>query len=900
MKTTSVSRNVCCVLVFAFAGILTNGLRAETIVEWDFRTGTHGWSGNERVERVRSTPEGLLVVATGIDPWIEGPAVDYPAGTLIRITVEMKSWADRAGEFFYGRTFKASDAVRFSINNDGEFHTYTVFANMPFGPGTRLRLDPSHNSGRIVVRSIKVESLSRPAAPVPVKPSPVDTTGPVRAMVRQGEISVEYMGDRYDDFVIRVGGRVMAQGYHEPFIGYFKDAEFRWLNFGAAQVVSARRLAARPDDVRLAVTATLKDTDGAVWKVVRKFAVDQRVGAIHVETAVTVDQDREAVRLPWLTLFAGNPELGTRKNQAVFCGVEYLCDEPSSSDADIAKPNHIRSTPDPVKITIPMMAIQQDGRYIGVIWERSAMVSATFDSPDRVYDSGLHLMELSAPAVGGLRFENDFAAYAPFAVRANEPIKTTITIIGGKGESIVPAVKDYLAVRPLPSLPRVEGGFGGAVDLLAHGWLDSKANEGGLFRHAVWGESFRAQPAADAAVYMTWLAGKTASSALRKRLLDERDNALGKLRAGDTFGSGVSHVRPPNGPLVFGRVAEYASQRQRQARSQLGRFDEKGLIHYKAGERDYGRTHYENHANGLGARALVEILEAATLCGDKQLIREAVALLDKQTVQYRNTVPRGAQTWEMPLHTPDILASGYLVKAYVLGFLLTDRADLLGEARYWAWTGVPFVYLDNPTEHEVGPYATIAVLGATNWVAPVWFGLPVQWCGLVYASALYELAEIDLEGPWLTIAKGITLAGLQMTWPVSDKDRQGLLPDFFHLRDQVSDGPAINPGTVGAHLGEAFGKGKLYDIKKLPQRKWFIHAPGAIAGICEDAQQVRFTVDILPGGYVLITGLDKKPTSIEIETALGIDAVPSDEIVFFEGDRCMSIKLPGSGTVSIR
>ena len=36
----------------------------------------------------------------------------------------------------------------------------------------------------------------------------------------------------------------------------------------------------------------------------------------------------------------------------------------------------------------------------------------------------------------------------------------------------------------------------------------------------------------------------------------------------------------------------------------------------------------------------------------------------------------------------------------------------LDQAKYWAWTGVPFVYLVNPTGQSTGPYATIAVLGA--------------------------------------------------------------------------------------------------------------------------------------------------------------------------------------------
>jgi len=47
-----------------------------------------------------------------------------------------------------------------------------------------------------------------------------------------------------------------------------------------------------------------------------------------------------------------------------------------------------------------------------------------------------------------------------------------------------------------------------------------------------------------------------------------------------------------------------------------------------------------------------------TLRADATWTEAALELLDKQTLLYANTVPRGAQTWEIPLHTPDILAAG--------------------------------------------------------------------------------------------------------------------------------------------------------------------------------------------------------------------------------------------------
>jgi len=106
-------------------------------------------------------------------------------------------------------------------------------------------------------------------------------------------------------------------------------------------------------------------------------------------------------------------------------------------------------------------------------------------------------------------------------------------------------------------------------------------------------------------------------------------------------------------------------------------------------------------------------------------------------------VPRGAQTWECPLHTPDVLASAYSRAGLHVGYELTGEPALLAQARYWAWTGLPFIYLRDPAGQGIGRYLTPPVYGATSWVAPVWMGLPVQWCGLVYADALFRLVRHD-------------------------------------------------------------------------------------------------------------------------------------------------------------
>jgi len=202
----------------------------------------------------------------------------------------------------------------------------------------------------------------------------------------------------------------------------------------------------------------------------------------------------------------------------------------------------------------------------------------------------------------------------------------------------------------------------------------------------------------------------------------------------------------------------------------------------------YQKGHYEDTASGYCARPAAILLAYAKLTGDKQALEAGLKTLDYMK---RFRVPRGAQTWELSLHTPDILASAHLVSAYVRGYELTGRQDYLDEARRWALSGIPFVYLWG--EYPVMLYATIPVYGATNWRAPNWIGLPVQWCGLVYAYALTELAPYDQTLDWRHLAEGILISGEQMQVPREEGDYAGLLPDSFHLRYQRRQGPFINP-----------------------------------------------------------------------------------------------------------
>jgi hypothetical protein len=210
---------------------------------------------------------------------------------------------------------------------------------------------------------------------------------------------------------------------------------------------------------------------------------------------------------------------------------------------------------------------------------------------------------------------------------------------------------------------------------------------------------------------------------------------------------------------------------------------------------------------------------------------------------------------------------------------------------------MPFVYLVNPTEAPVGLYATIAVYGATQWRAPVWFGLPVQWCGLVYADALYRLLRADPKGPWKQVADGITLSGMQQSWTEAEPQYVGLLPDSFVLREQKRNGPAINPATLEACAANYFGQIPPYEFRCSRTNNLIVHAPGRIQVTSDTKGSLTFQVEswVKENYFVLINGLARRPKlkMNERESASGGAAD------FIESQGLLILKLRGSSRVEI-
>lgn len=836
--------------------------RAGTVAEWH---ATH------HVGPLEADAEGLKIRIVGHDPYINGPARDYPADTPLWLNLTIKSEVGGAGQVFYFRqTPTEENSARFPVKA-GDWQAVKV--RLPaLGSAFHLRIDPPGQSGACWIKSLTFEPRVVFEAPEWPTVEMVDP-GSDALVLESGDLRLSHAPDRFNGFVIEVAGRRLASGNPRQLIGYEKDGGVRWVELASGGQQPAfvtlqprTQLSDRWIGGSLSSRVTFTDPDGGTWEAEQIFKPDVP-GAIRVSVRLRPEPAREVLHLPVFTLFAGLGSFGTNKTQALLPGIEYLANEPGSSTADLNEPASWRQVPDMMKLTFPLMALAAEERWIGLTWSArpDPETGVFFDTPDRLFHSGGSVMGILFPSSDGMnREENSLIPYGPQRLRGS--LRWEGLILGGRGDSVVPAVQRYVELGPLPARPDIGMSATDYYRLAARGWLDSKGREGNRYRHAAW-PGFNPAPAADAAVWMEWLAARVNDDALAEGLREAAKDAIALVPPGDRLRAQVGHIRPPLPPLVFGGVAESARQSAAQARALFRRFEPDGAVLYQASRDrpDYGRTHWAQDANGLTAQVVHTLLANAAFCGDADMIDEGVQRL-RALDKFRDTVPRGAQTWEIPLHTPDILASAHLVDAYVLGYELTGEEPFLEQARYWAWTGVPFVYLTPPVAGPVGVYSTIAVLGATGWVAPVWIGLPVQWCGLVYADALRRLARHDDSGPWLELAEGIALTGIQHTHPADTPELAGLLPDSFALRGQSRDGPAINPATTLVPAIPALGEDVPYDLAVARRHGWRIHAPGPILNLEESDQGVSFRVDGWPEKpwHVLINGV-KEPVEISLD-----------------------------------
>ena len=774
-------------------------LLTETLQQWTFDQGDAGWVA-EHDCKVSARGGVLRIDCTGGDPYLHH-AVDFPGGGfLLELTARCRTAG--GGEIFWTTQQsprRGNDKMaRFALHHDGQWHDYAVGFTAA-GRLADLRIDPGNAPGEVDIRSIR---LLR-AEPHPLVIEHVDVLPDrVRAMVKNhGAEPLEFLagGRPY-----RVAGGATVEVEH-PIQGK-RPLEAVTVELSAKNLPPVRRTifihhekvetewivrpSSRPAKSKIAVgaavalphpergsSATAAPTlpaptlpvslllarDGSVVRIQRAGRLvavlgplvhcDGKLPALKaVEEGPVVRFQGEGISLSValagdevsISIDSRQPCEGPvvrapgRLEAGLFAGLEYLeRDEKSSSTLDIETPEHLRFAPDPLKVTMPLMTLATDRASLAMTW-RDMKLQPVFATPNFFDCTGDHRMALRGKRIEATLRVSDLSLE----------------------ETIFWAVKKR-GLPPLPEPPRSP----------QQQWqLCIQAFNGPLRSEAGWGHCVEAnwarQPFADIASTV-W------------RLTGEAPN-LPRLVPGG------SHVRNHAIYFVTGRAQQWLAQQSQHVQGILRRQRPDGSFRYDG---PFRRGHFEDTASGVCARPAAELLEYARITGDKPALAAGIRALEYMK---RFRVPRGAQVWEIPLHTPDQLASAYAVWACVRGYELTGNKEHLAEARRWALSGVPLVYLWG--RYPIMPYATPPVFGATNWKSPNWMGLPVQWVGGVYAYALTMLAPYDKSLDWSHLARGILISAEQQQYP--DGPHAGLLPDSFALPEQRRQPANINPSAV--------------------------------------------------------------------------------------------------------
>jgi len=751
----------------------------EAVQRWEFQVGTEGWRAQNQCSL--DVVNGVLVIhSTGGDPYLS--ATLPLQGSQFAVRLRMRSETGGNGQIFWSSNkHPGSDARRqasFELHHDGQWHEYTVPLEID-GDLTALRLDPGTAAGQIEVDWIAVHRGGWHPLEI-TRLNPLD--GRLDIWVRnhserhlqatvngvacdlaasaETQVTLDIVGDaallsqhirvespgltpierRFWTYAPEAAIDAIEKQVGDLTIHAARDGSVLRIERGGQQVAALAPLA------QLAgALPSLKPRDATAWPLVFEGdGVRVTLGSESGNLLTVAIDSQSSVEGPVVRTFGG-------LEQGLLAGVEYLGrGEHSSSRLDIETAEHLRVEPDPMHLTMPLMAFVTDRASVAMVWDDTSL-QPTFAAPDFVDYAPGHRMSLKGKSISAvLRVADGW----PDGGRLEEVILWAVQHRGG--------------LPPLPELPRsFEEQM--QLSLAAYHGLILDSENGGWFHAVVPGA--RRMPDRGAPL------GDCASAIYR---------ITGQMPTVDRLQLGGAHVRNSTSFFVSGRAEQWLRIVDGQAESLRRGQQPDGSYRYDG---EYRRGHFENTASGICARPAYILLEHAYFTGNQESL--AAGLKALQYIQ-RFRTPRGAQTWEVPLHTPDILASAHLVWAYVRAYELTGDAQHLEHARRWALTGLPFVY--QWSNRPIMAYATIAVYGATNWQAPNWIGLPVQWCGTVYAYALLLLAPHDKTLDWRQLAEGILICGEQMQYP--DGPSKGCLPDVFQLPSQRRLPADINPGAL--------------------------------------------------------------------------------------------------------
>lgn len=603
------------------------------------------------------------------------------------------------------------------------------------------------------------------------------------------------------------------------------------------------------------------------------------------------------------------------RDEAVFPGLEWLVgDERSSDTLDIAAghEHQVRYVVHPNMVTIPAIGIHGRNGTVGLLWDvhqrwhgEGDRPSVVFASPDRFNAQRSHLMGLFLPSVPEFVEPNARQAKKPYRLEPGKPLVLECRIYAdGEAKNVLAAIDEWIKWKGLPQpAPLPHGSYEREIAFSMQAYLKSlwapekqewwTTKGGGILSHTGRPRDF---------VHDLLMAEALSPDAEVKQACRACADEILKLIGGEGRLGLVQYLHR----------ADIQMANPMAAAGLLAARDENGAWRFDAEQKHttgpfVGMDYHELGPHGaveVGtcARKAYEVLRYARVAGDWDAYR---AMLPSLELMARFRVPRAAQVWEVPVHTPDLLAASDAVDAYLEAYRFSGERRWLDEARAWARRGLPFIYLWDDAEKPFLVGGSIPVFGAT-WYRGSWFGRPVQWNGLRYSAALIKLAEHDRTHDWRRIAELIVHSAIRQ------QDQEGenvaLWPDNISAIDSQKCPWVFSPRMILSNIYALMGRDEepATAIVGQGEKRLHVSTAGRISGAAWDEKALAFRVTYPAGqeGIVLVSNV-ARPDAVVLDgkPALARESVESGAGPgwrYDAGNGFLTIRIAKHGDTAVR
>jgi hypothetical protein len=533
---------------------------------------------------------------------------------------------------------------------------------------------------------------------------------------------------------------------------------------------------------------------GAMWNVLISIGIVDPGDTIKIDSKLTAKKDIALLAFRCPDLRIGEGTFGSKKHDAIFPGLEFLNAKQRSSSAEfINPPDSERWTPDPLRITMPLMSAAADGSVITLTWDANMRwdgkhegCSAQFASPNLPMKQNNTRMALFVPTIPDWVNENGVKAGHPYFLQKGRTLSLNSKILVQAGKSALEGVKTveqrwgkkwHIALAPRSIQEE--------ISLCANSYLNV------LWRGlpAGWMPTTGWQPNPDPGICLQLLkmAQATSDSELASQMQQRVRSVVDAVHNNHGDVNLALWTGDVEAALATARNVAYAEMKSQRSDGTWG-FDPDTKDRERLGPRGAANA-------GICATNLRPIAYYALVTGDPNAVQ---SLLKGLKAMEKFDIPAGGQVWECPLGEPDIYAAAVAIPVTLAGYQITGDRKYLDEAIHWAWTGVPFVYQWHRNDRPIMLGGTTAVFGSTFFTWS-WMGRPVQWNGLAYAGSLLSLAPYDSSFDWKRLAASITHCGMQEE-SIDDPSMAGCYPDSYHLLSNKPADPWLQPAAILSNL----------------------------------------------------------------------------------------------------